>query len=292
MYAVEASSMHTCASALVKHNQLEDRMTVISGKVEEISLPSFERTEEEEGKKEGEEEEGKVDVLISEPIGFLLVHERMLESYIDARDRFLRSDGLGKMFPSRGTILFSPMSDEQLYQEHLSRAAFWFQRDFHGVDVSPLYATAVQEFLSQATVGYFSPSILLSSTPCEYEVDFRTVQKEELVEFTIPFSFTIEKTAIMHGLGCWFDVHFDGSAKHIVISTAPDREGTHWYQCRLFFSEPVAVNKQQTLTGTMAFKANNKFSYDITLEAEVEGTSIRARNDIKLQDQYYHYLGY
>lgn len=42
------------------------------GKIEEISLPE------------------KVDIIVSEPIGFLLVHERMLESYITARDRFLK----------------------------------------------------------------------------------------------------------------------------------------------------------------------------------------------------------
>jgi type I protein arginine methyltransferase len=29
----------------------------------------------------------KVDVIISEPIGFLLVHERMLETYVVARQR-------------------------------------------------------------------------------------------------------------------------------------------------------------------------------------------------------------
>lgn len=29
----------------------------------------------------------KVDIIISEPIGFLLVHERMLETYIVARER-------------------------------------------------------------------------------------------------------------------------------------------------------------------------------------------------------------
>lgn len=39
----------------------------------------------------------KVDVLISEPIGTLLVNERMLETYIFARDHFLKPGG--KMFP-------------------------------------------------------------------------------------------------------------------------------------------------------------------------------------------------
>lgn len=41
----------------------------------------------------------KVDVLISEPIGTLLVNERMLETYLYARDHFLKPQG--RMFPVR-----------------------------------------------------------------------------------------------------------------------------------------------------------------------------------------------
>jgi hypothetical protein len=41
----------------------------------------------------------QVDVLVSEPMGTLLVNERMLETYIIARDRFLKPGG--KMFPVR-----------------------------------------------------------------------------------------------------------------------------------------------------------------------------------------------
>ena len=42
-------------------------------------------------------EVSKVDVLVSEPMGTLLVNERMLETYLYARDHFLKPGG--KMFP-------------------------------------------------------------------------------------------------------------------------------------------------------------------------------------------------
>jgi hypothetical protein len=42
----------------------------------------------------------QVDVLVSEPMGTLLVNERMLETYIYARDKFLKPGG--KMFPVSG----------------------------------------------------------------------------------------------------------------------------------------------------------------------------------------------
>ncbi len=41
-------------------------------------------------------------MLVSEPMGTLLVNERMLESYIFARDAFLKPGG--KMFPQLGRI--------------------------------------------------------------------------------------------------------------------------------------------------------------------------------------------
>ena len=41
----------------------------------------------------------KADVLVSEPMGTLLVNERMLETYLYARDHFLKPGGL--MFPVR-----------------------------------------------------------------------------------------------------------------------------------------------------------------------------------------------
>ena len=83
------------AETLVKANGFSDVIKVVKGKVEEIDIPE------------------KVDVIISEPMGFMLIHERMLESYVEARNRFLKPGGL--MFPSVGTIYMAPFSDSALY---------------------------------------------------------------------------------------------------------------------------------------------------------------------------------
>lgn len=67
VYAVEASSMAQHAKTLVENNHLIDRIVVVPGKIEEITLPE------------------QVDVIISEPMGYMLYNERMLESYIHAK---------------------------------------------------------------------------------------------------------------------------------------------------------------------------------------------------------------
>ncbi|KAF3556197.1 hypothetical protein F2Q69_00015005 [Brassica cretica] len=85
VYAVEASEMADYARKLIAGNPLlAERITVIKGKIEDVELPE------------------KADVLISEPMGTLLVNERMLETYVIARDRFLSPNG--KMFPTVGRI--------------------------------------------------------------------------------------------------------------------------------------------------------------------------------------------
>lgn len=48
----------------------------------------------------------KVDAIVSEWMGFYLLHEGMLDSVIFARDNFLKEDG--KMFPEHAYLYVAP----------------------------------------------------------------------------------------------------------------------------------------------------------------------------------------
>ncbi|KAG5180980.1 putative histonearginine methyltransferase [Tribonema minus] len=270
VYAVEASDMADVARKLVESNGMQAVIEVVKGKLEDITLPE------------------KVDIIVSEPIGFLLVHERMLETYIVARDKFLKPGGA--MYPTAGTIVVTPITCDALYQEQLAKAAFWSTADFYGVNVSSLWEQAVREHFSQAIVGYMHRNMMISQDVATHTVDFATVTDKGLTAFEVPFRFTVSVTAIMHGIGAWFDLSFKGSQDHVVLSTSPDCPGTHWYQCRLMFSQPLAVNATQVVCGVLKFQANDKFSYCIDMEAELEGSGIKTTQHINLQDQLYHYL--
>lgn len=67
VYAVEASNMANNAELLVAANHLSDKIVVIAGKIEEIELPE------------------RVDCIVSEPMGYMLYNERMLETYLHAK---------------------------------------------------------------------------------------------------------------------------------------------------------------------------------------------------------------
>lgn len=56
-------------------------------------------------------------------------------------------------------------------------------------------------------------------------------------------------------------------------------------QCRLFIPEPIAVNRGQFVSGKMVFVANSRFSYDIFITADLEGTAISCSSVVHLHDQ-------
>ena len=75
-----------------------------------------------------------VDIIISEPLGTFLLNERMLETYIIARDKFLKPEG--KMFPTTAHFCIYPFNDEQLYKEQMQKCNFWTNKKYHGLDLS------------------------------------------------------------------------------------------------------------------------------------------------------------
>ena len=64
----------SCLQVLVQNNHLSDRIVVLEGKMEDVNCPEM------------------VDVIISEPIGYMLLSERTLESFLYAR-KWLRPNG-------------------------------------------------------------------------------------------------------------------------------------------------------------------------------------------------------
>lgn len=63
---------------------------VIHNKVEDVVLP----------------DNMKVDIIVSEWMGFYLLHEGMLNSVLVARDKFLKPDGV--LFPETAAIYVAP----------------------------------------------------------------------------------------------------------------------------------------------------------------------------------------
>merc|ERR1712241_1657824 len=77
---VDMSGIVEYAKKIVNRKGLGDRVTIIRGKIEEITIPVE-----------------KVDIIISEWMGYCLFYESMLDTVLFARDKWLAPNGL--MFP-------------------------------------------------------------------------------------------------------------------------------------------------------------------------------------------------
>ncbi|WVR03796.1 hypothetical protein IAU60_000791 [Kwoniella sp. DSM 27419] len=300
--ALEASSMADKVKILLKaantglnNPHLRNKVRVVRGMVEDEAV------------QQDVLKSGKVDTIISEPIGVMLLHERMVESFILARDLFLKPGG--QLLPSAGHIFFCPFTDEALYNETDQKAQF-FNTQLFGTDFSALYPAAREEVFAQPVVGMFPPTSLVSSACAPKSFDFYTCTKEDLLEFSIPVDFVAHRTALIHGLASWFDLDFcprpapvsessawnypinsasnwqwvaqesplnpgptplppaDGLA--VTLSTGPAAARTHWQQARLLLPEPLAANKGERLVGSIHFKVNEARSYDLVLDLRVD----------------------
>ncbi|KAJ3092343.1 hypothetical protein HK102_008313 [Quaeritorhiza haematococci] len=297
VYAVEASSMAQKIRRMI--NATRSKNTWLAGKIEVV-----------QAKIEDTLPIPKVDTIVSEPIGVLLVHERMLESFLYARDHYLNEGG--SLMPSAGTIYLAPFSDANLWTQTMAKVRFWEQSNFYGVDFSPLSQDAKEEIFGQPVVGNFDHRILLAPS-CSHIVDFQTIKMGELQRFFIPISWTFPFTGIIHGIAGWFDINLGG----FILSTAPTADRTHWQQVRFLLKEPLAINAYETVKGWMRLMVNDMRSYDVVAELirDTDGAQLsdpwedvktpssstpdprmtspgRRRGAWQLQEQTYYYENY
>ena len=113
VYAIDASNIADHARRIVSHNKLDDKIHVIKGMIEDVELPE------------------KVDIIVSEWMGYFLFYENMLKSVITAREKWLKQGGL--MFPAVAELYMMPFADEECYR---SKVDFW--KDVYGIDMSPI----------------------------------------------------------------------------------------------------------------------------------------------------------
>ncbi|KAL9034290.1 MAG: hypothetical protein Q9214_007107, partial [Letrouitia sp. 1 TL-2023] len=123
--AVDNSGIIDKTREIVFENGLGGIIQCLRGKVEEVKLPVE-----------------KVDIIISEWMGYCLLYEAMLESLLWARDRYLAEDGL--MVPSHASLYLSPLADPEFVD---NLVLFW--QDIYGFKMTCMQRKAYEEVMIQ-----------------------------------------------------------------------------------------------------------------------------------------------
>jgi protein arginine N-methyltransferase 1 len=200
VYAIENAEIALFAREIIKRNGLEDKITVIKGKMEEITLPV-----------------PQVDIIISEWMGYFLLYESMLDSVIWARDRYLVKGG--KMLPDKLHMYVAAIEDGEFKAK---KRTFW--DDVYGVDMSCIAPTVMREPL----VDVVHSNAIISTASKILELDLCTMKPED-VEFTCEYSLKFNYDDKVHGLVAWWDSDFSRlSQRQVTLSTSPYEKATHW----------------------------------------------------------------
>lgn len=186
VFAIECSNIVDYARQIIDDNSFGDVITVIKGKVEEIVLPV-----------------DKVDIIISEWMGYCLFYESMLDTVLFARDKWLQADGI--LFPDRCTLYITAIEDRQYKDEKIN----WWD-DVYGFNMSSIRKVAITEPL----VDVVDPKQVVSNAFMVKEVDLYTINKADL-DFTTPFELVMKRNDFVQALVTFFNVEFTKCHKRI-----------------------------------------------------------------------------
>ncbi|KAL1498887.1 hypothetical protein AB1Y20_013411 [Prymnesium parvum] len=225
---VEASDIIHHARSVVEANGLQGKIVLLHGEMEETCLP------------EGIE---KVDVILSEWMGYACVFESMLSSVIDARDRFLAHGGC--VLPTSCPMYVTASSHDTL--------AFWDT-------VQGFNMRAIAEEARKEVSVELVPAEAMLSRPALFRCIDCTTCKDSELDFTSYFQLQVSVEGMLRCLVIHFDTVFDLSGgERVEFSTASEAPPTHWKQTALYLNKPQHVQAGAVIEGHLIL--NRDYSY-------------------------------
>ncbi|KAH8607276.1 hypothetical protein ERJ75_001455000 [Trypanosoma vivax] len=278
VFSIEASSLSSVQGEVFADNGLNDTITVLGETVENIIA-------------EGAEEFVKrhravlggngISVLVSEWMGFYLLHEGMLPSVIRARNFFTHVNALLdiqqpiEMVPEHASLHVAPISCHCLYLKDFHE--FW--HNIGGLDLSRYGRMEYETHLEQAVplVETLPAACLLHEGAQLAQLDLRSVTEDAVVSLggVIRFNFRESSTfqralsaggsvggpVVVDGFTLWFDVACGDTR----LSTSPLHPPTHWKQTTVLL--PAAAREERLV----AFSSSDtEMSVEVHLTATDE----------------------
>ena len=222
VYGIEYADIADYSKEIIKQNNLSDKITIIQSKVEEANLPV-----------------DKVDIIISEWMGYFLLYESMLDTLLFARDKWLKKDGY--LLPDKAQIYLAGIQDT-LYK--YNKIDSW--DNVYGFNFSVLKNPA----LAEPIIDNFPNNNIISNSCKIFDIDLYTVKVEDL-DFSAGYEIIFNKDDTFNGFVTWFDVEFDKLPNKVTLSTSPYEPSTHWKQVMFYSKNDIEVKKKEKLKGSI-----------------------------------------
>jgi len=239
VFGVDNAEIVKEAKEIVKDNKLGDRITLIKGLVEDVKLP-----------------EPKVDLIVSEWMGYFLFFESMLSTVIFARDKWLRPGG--RVFPNRVNVKMAGFNWDKQGQD------FW--KNVYDIDMTKMYKRPPTK---EALVCRIGRDLVQTDVVMVKEFNIETVKEEE-VDFGAEFILTCKKDGPVDCIVSYFDTFFDGDIKSTSFSTGPFTDPTHWKQTVFVLDKPLLMKKDDSITIEMSIARNEEWRrcYDVFMKGK------------------------
>ena len=229
VYGIEYADIADYSLEIIKKNKMEDKITIIKSKVEEAELPVE-----------------KVDIILSEWMGYFLLYESMLDCVLFARDKWLKKDGL--MFPDQAQMFLAGLEDKSYKHRKINS---W--NNIYGFNMSCIKQVAIAEPL----IDSCNDDYIISSQCKIFDIDLYKIKKEEL-DFMSGYQIIFDEDNCFNGLVAWFNVYFNKGKKKVVLPTGPWDIPTHWKQTVFYIEDDILVKKGDKLWGNIAVIKDKK----------------------------------
>ncbi len=214
VYAIESTSVVEIARESALQNSISDQLTIIRSHSSEADLDE------------------KADVVISDLRGVLPLNQDHLLTIKDARERFLKPNGI--LIPASDTMKIVPIEAKDWY-ESLSNP---WETGIDGLDLS-----AALKYISNSWYRLdFDQSQFLAPPQIWSKIDYHSVEDPNISNEN---HWTISKSGTLHAVGVWFDCKVDDLTS---FSNAPGTSRSVYGRAVFPLAQPEPMSVGDKLT--------------------------------------------
>lgn len=207
VYAIEQSEAIQVAKEIAAANSFDDRIEIIQKSSEQVELPE------------------QADVIVSDIRGILPLFQNHLPVIVDARERFLKPDGV--LIPGEDRLWACVVAAPEAYQH---RVSVWESNEF-GLDMGAIRRLIVNTVSKER----FTREQMATTGKCWATLDYNNLTEADA---SGELSWSVEREVEAHGVALWFDTTL---VKGIGFASSPGSEKTIYGNAFLPWERPVRL---------------------------------------------------